>query len=80
MPILQKPTGKLLGLLGRHSPQMPQIALVTNEHDDNVAVSVVAELLEPAVDVLVRHMLSYVVNEKGADGTAVVAMGRTREG
>ena len=51
---------------------MTQIALVANEHDDDVAVSVVTELFQPALDVLVRQVLCDVVHKQGAHSPAVV--------
>lgn len=51
---------------------MSQIALVSDEHDDNVAVSVVAQLLEPPRYVDVCGVLGNVVNEQCTDGTTVV--------
>jgi hypothetical protein len=65
-------TRKLLGLLGRHCPQMPQIALVTDEHDDDVGVGMVAQLLQPPRHVLVCLVLADVVDEQGAHCAAVV--------
>ena len=58
---------------------MLQIALVADEHDDDVRVRVVAELLEPSGDVHVRAVLRDVVHEQRADGSAVVARGRRKE-
>lgn len=51
---------------------MTQIALVTDEHDHNVGVSMVAELFEPAADVFIGLVLGNVVDEQGTDGTTVV--------
>ena len=65
-------TGKGLGLLSRHRTKVPQIALVSNQHDDDVGVGVVPELLEPSCDVLVGLVLADVVDEEGTDRTAVV--------
>ena len=65
-------TGKLLGLFGRHSAQVSQIGLVSNQHDDNVTVGMVSQLLEPSSDVLVCLVLADVVNEQGTDSAAVV--------
>lgn len=66
-------TGKLFSLLGRHSAQVSQIGLVSNEHDDNVTVSMVSQLLEPSGDILVCLVLADVVDEQGTDGAAVVS-------
>lgn len=58
-----------------HSPKVPQIALVSHQHDDNVCVGMIAELFQPACDVLVGLVLGNVVDEKGADCAAVVGAG-----
>lgn len=65
-------TSKGFRLICRNSSQVSQIALVSNKHDDNVAVGVVAKLLEPSGDVDVCRMLSNVVYEQSSDGTTVV--------
>ena len=51
---------------------MLQIALVADEHDDDVRVGVVAELLEPSRDVDVRRVLRDVVHEERTDRATVV--------
>lgn len=56
---------------------MPQIALVTHQHDDNIRVGVVPKLLEPPCNVLVCLVLADIVDEQRADGTPVV---RRRDG
>lgn len=63
------------GLVGLDGAEVSQIGLVAHEHDDDVGLGVVAELLEPALDVLERGVLGDVVNEEGADGAAVVGRG-----
>lgn len=73
--VTRKRTGKLFGVLRGHGSQMPQIALVTHEHDDNVLVGMVAQFLQPSVHVLKRHALADIVDEEGADSTAVVGRG-----
>ena len=65
-------TCELLGLLGGHSSEVPQIALVTNQHDDNIVVRVVSQLLQPSRDILVSLVLADIVDEKGPDGAPVV--------
>jgi hypothetical protein len=56
---------------------MPQIALVPDQHDDNIGVGMVPEFLEPPGDVLVRLVLADVVDEEGADGASVVGRGNS---
>lgn len=70
-------TGKRLGLLCRYSPQMSQIALVAHQHDDNVRVCMVPQLLKPSRDVLVCLVLADIVDEEGTDRASVVG-GRDR--
>lgn len=65
-------TGKLLGLLCGHSSQMSQIALVSYEHDHNVRVCMVSELLQPPRDVVICLMLADVVDKKSTDRSSVV--------
>jgi hypothetical protein len=56
---------------------MPQIALVSDKHDDNVGVGMVAQLLQPPCDVLVGLVLADVVDEQRSDGAAVVCGGNS---
>lgn len=72
---LSRHTSKRLGFFRRDGSEMSQIALVTDKHDNNVGVGVVAELLEPSRDVLVSLVLADIVNEEGTDGTTVVGGG-----
>lgn len=51
---------------------MSQITLVTDEHDDNIRVRMVAQFLQPSGDVLVRLVLADIVDKQCADGTAIV--------
>lgn len=57
---------------------MLQIALVPDEHDDDVRVRVVAELLEPPRHVHVRRVLRDVVHEERTDCPAVVPVNGNR--
>lgn len=61
-------------LFSRHGPEVPQIALVADEHDDDLGVGVVAQFLEPSEDVDVGRVLGDVVHEQGTDSAAVVAV------
>lgn len=66
-------TGKGLGLLGRDGAQVLEIALVADEHYDDALVGVVTQLLQPPRHVGVCRLLGNVVDEKRADGSAVVS-------
>ena len=63
------------GVLGAHGPEVPQVGLVADERDHDVGVGVVAQLLEPPLDVLERLGLRDVVDQQGPDGAAVVGAG-----
>ena len=52
---------------------MPQIALVAHQHDDDVRVGVIPQLLKPSRDVLVCLVLADIVDEEGTDGASVVS-------
>ena len=54
---------------------MPQIALVADQHDDDVGVRMVPQLLEPPGHVLIGLVLADVVDEQSSDGAAVVGRG-----
>lgn len=65
-------TSKRLGLLGWDSPQVPQIALVSDKHDDDIGIGVIPQLLQPSRDVLVGLVLADVVDEEGTNSASVV--------
>lgn len=67
--------GECLSLFRRNSPKVPQIALVSHQHDDDVCVGMVAELFQPACDVLIGLVLGDVVDEEGANCATVVGAG-----
>lgn len=52
---------------------MPQITLVPDQHDDDVSIGVVTQLLEPPGHVFVCLVLADVVDEQGTDGASVVS-------
>lgn len=51
---------------------MPQIALVTNQHDNNVGISMVPQLLQPPRNVLVGLVLADVIDQQRSNSTSVV--------
>lgn len=51
---------------------MSQIALVSDQHDDDVGVGMISQLLQPAGDVLISLVLADVVHEQCANGASVV--------
>ncbi|KAI6776987.1 hypothetical protein HG530_000932 [Fusarium avenaceum] len=66
-------TGKRFGFLGGNCSQVSQIALVSNQHDNNVGIGMIPQLLEPSCDVLVGLVLADIVYEEGADSASIVS-------
>jgi len=66
-------TRERLGFVGGHSPQVLQIALIPHEHDDDVRICMIPELLQPPRDVDVGRVLGDVINQKRTHRTAVVS-------
>ena len=71
-------TWKGMGLVCGHGPEVAQVALVTHQHDDDVVVGVVPELLKPALHVLVGQVLGDVVHQESPHRAPVVAAGKPR--
>lgn len=55
---------------------MLQIRLIPDEHDHDVRISVITELLEPSGHIYVGAVLCDVVYEKGTNCSSVVTVGR----
>lgn len=72
-------TCKSSGLIGGHSPQVPQIALVAHQHDDNVVIRMIPQLLQPAFHILVSQMLCDVIDQKSTNCTPVVPIREIKE-
>ncbi len=49
--------------------------LVADEHDDDVGVGVIAQLVQPALHAVEGVLLGDIVHEKGSHRAAVVAKG-----
>ena len=54
---------------------MSQIALVTNQHDNDVGVGMITKLLQPPCNILVGLVLAYVIDQQCSNGTTVVCGG-----
>jgi len=65
-------TCKLFSFLCRHSSQVSQITLVSNQHDDDIRISMVPQLLEPPCDILVSLVFADIVDKQSSHGTSVV--------
>lgn len=62
------------GLIGGNGPEVPQIALVAHQHDDDVVIRVIPQLLQPAFDVFVSQMFCDVIDQKSSNCTPVVPL------
>lgn len=51
---------------------MSQIALVSNQHNDNIRISMVPQLLKPSGNVLVGLVFANVVDQQSSNGASVV--------
>jgi hypothetical protein len=65
-------TSKGFGLIRGHRPKVLQIALVPDEHDHDVRIGVVPELLKPPSDVRIRLVFRDIVDEQCTNRTAVI--------
>jgi hypothetical protein len=68
-------TRKLLSILCRHCPQMPQVALISHKHNDNIAIRMIPQLLQPPRHILECLVLADIVNEERTHSAAVVCRG-----
>lgn len=51
---------------------MLQIALITHQHDHNIAIRMLPQLVQPSPDVHERLLLADIVYEQGTNGTTIV--------
>ena len=51
---------------------MPQIALITNQHDDNTGIRMIPQLFQPPRDILIGLVLADIVDKQRAYGPSVV--------
>lgn len=67
-----KSTCKGPGLVSGHSSEVPQVTFVSHQHNDNVVVRMVTQLLQPALYVLIGQVLGNVIHQKSANCTPVI--------
>jgi hypothetical protein len=65
-------TCKLLSLLCGYSSQVSQIALVSDQHDDNVGIRMIPQLLQPSCNVLVCLVFADIVDKQSSHCAPVV--------
>lgn len=54
---------------------MPQIALVSDQHNDNIGISMIPKLLEPSCHILVGLVLADIVDEESSHCATVIGGG-----
>lgn len=74
--VSEQATCECLGLFGGDGSQVLQVALVPDQHYDNVGVSVVLQLLQPSLHVLVGHVFSDVVHDQSSHCSSIVPVGK----
>jgi len=68
-------TSKEFSIVIKHRSQMLQVGLVTNNHNDDVLVSVITQLLQPTLFYALEcRPLSRVVNNKCPNSSAVIPL------
>lgn len=67
--------GIALGSFCGNSPQVLQVGLVPDQHDDNVGVGMVPQFLEPPFHILQGRRLRNIVHQEGSEGSPVVGAG-----
>lgn len=65
-------TCKLLCVLCWHRPEMPQITLVSNQHNDNISISVIPQLFQPSLHILICLMLADIINKQSTYCSTIV--------
>lgn len=71
-PQFRKHTSKLLRLLRWHRPQMPQIALVSHQHNHNIRIGMIPQLFQPPLHVLIRLMLADIIHKQRPHSAPIV--------
>ena len=64
---------ELFGFLSFDSSQVMEIRLISHQHNSNVLVSIVFELVEPFLNALKCLLLCDVVNEQGTNGSSIIS-------
>ena len=66
---------KGMGLNSGHGLQIAQIALLAHQHDNDVAFSVVTQLLQPALHIVLCQVLGNVIPQQRTQCTVIVSRG-----
>lgn len=63
---------KCLSIISWHTSQMLEIRLVPNQHDHNVGVGVISQLLQPSFNILIGYMLRDVIHQQSSYSATIV--------
>lgn len=66
-------TCKSPGLVSGHGPEVAQVTLVAHQHDHDVVVGVVSQLLQPALHILIGEVFGNVIDEQSPNSTTVIS-------
>lgn len=61
-----------LRLISGHSPKMAEITLVTDQHYHDVLIGMIAQFLQPALDILISHVFSWKKSNNQTKGTSYI--------
>ncbi len=64
---------ELFGFFSFDGSQVMEIRLVSHQHNSNVLVSIVFELVEPFLNALKRLLLCDVVDEQGTNSSSIIS-------
>lgn len=64
-----------LSILSCNRTEMFQIGFVSNQHDDNVSISVISQFLKPSADIVECNWFGHIVDKKSTKSTAIVGAG-----
>ena len=66
-------TSELFCFICGHCPEMPQITLVSHQHNYNIRIGMISQLFQPSGDILVCLMLADIVNKEGTNCASVIS-------
>ena len=65
--------------VGGHGPEVAQVTLVADQHNDDVAVCMVSQLLQPTLHVFIGQVLGDVIDQQGPHCTTVIPVDQRKQ-
>lgn len=65
-------TCKLFCILCWHRPEMPQITLISNQHNDNIGIRVIPQFFQPSLHILICLMLADIIHQQSTHCSTIV--------